>query len=160
MAVVEHNDDAWQAHLELGVACLDRGDIGCARHHFSRAVIVQPDRVETQHCLAVALLKSGRSEQAVTLLERALQGAPHAHKLKTTLLEAYVESHDAAKAKKIAETLLEFDPGDYDTRVLYATALLQLGELPAAQREFREVLSIDPLNTRAKKGLATAPPKE
>jgi len=154
--VVEHNDNAWQAHMELGVACLDAENIATALHHFTRAVMIQPDRAETQHCLAVTLLRLGRSEQAVAVLERALKEVPGSNQLQATLLEAYVASHESKKAKEIAEVLLTFDPGDCDTRVLYAEALLQLDELSAARKEFREVLSIDPLHARATEGLATA----
>ena len=153
-ATVRENDNAWQPHMNLGVMFLDDGDVEQACRHFSRAASIRPDLGETQHCFGVSLVKKGNFVRAIQVLERSILSATYHPKIEPTLLRAYVEAYQTAKAIELAEKLLAFDPGDISVWLLYARALMQSCADDRAAKEYEEVLQIDSLNQEARHGLS------
>jgi protein O-mannosyl-transferase len=67
--VAEYAADAYNS---LGVILAQRGDVKGAAEEFERAVQIQPALVSAQQNLAVALMREGRTDDAVTQLKLAV----------------------------------------------------------------------------------------
>ena len=63
--------DDVRAHVELGAAYLDRGDLPSAIHELSRAVELRPDHPRASYLLGVAYARQGDDTAAISSLERA-----------------------------------------------------------------------------------------
>jgi small GTP-binding protein len=63
--------DDVRAHVELGAAYLDRGDLPSAIAELSRAVDLRPDHPRALYLLGVAFARSGDEGEAIHALERA-----------------------------------------------------------------------------------------
>ncbi len=65
-------------------------------------------------------------------------------------------SEDWALARDLNLQILEKDPQDLDAKIRLGKACLELREYQKARKYFREVLTVDPINTVAKKNLELA----
>jgi small GTP-binding protein len=63
--------DDVRAHVELGAAYLDRGDLDAAVTELSRAVELRPDHPRALYLLGVAYARRGDESEAISALERA-----------------------------------------------------------------------------------------
>ncbi|HXU70039.1 MAG TPA: tetratricopeptide repeat protein [Polyangia bacterium] len=63
--------DDVRAHVELGAAYLDRGDLDAAVTELSRAVELRPDHPRALYLLGVAYARRGDENEAISALERA-----------------------------------------------------------------------------------------
>jgi Flp pilus assembly protein TadD len=63
--------DDVRAHVELGAAYLDRGDLDAAVTELSRAVQLRPDHPRALYLLGVAYARRGDETDAIQALERA-----------------------------------------------------------------------------------------
>ena len=63
--------DDVRAHVELGAAYLDRGDLDAAVTELSRAVELRPDHPRALYLLGVAYARRGDEHDAIAALERA-----------------------------------------------------------------------------------------
>ncbi|HEX6837966.1 MAG TPA: tetratricopeptide repeat protein [Polyangia bacterium] len=63
--------DDVRAHVELGAAYLDRGDLDSAVTELSRAVELRPDHPRALYLLGVAYARRGDEHDAILMLERA-----------------------------------------------------------------------------------------
>jgi small GTP-binding protein len=63
--------DDVRAHVELGAAYLDRGDLDSAVTELTRAVELRPDHPRAQYLLGVAYARRGDANEAIQALERA-----------------------------------------------------------------------------------------
>jgi small GTP-binding protein len=63
--------DDVRAHVELGAAYLDRGDLDSAVTELTRAVDLRPDHPRAQYLLGVAYARRGDANEAIAALERA-----------------------------------------------------------------------------------------
>jgi small GTP-binding protein len=63
--------DDVRAHVELGAAYLDRGDLDAAVTELSRAVELRPDHPRALYLLGVAYARRGDEQDAIGALERA-----------------------------------------------------------------------------------------
>ncbi|HEY2746738.1 MAG TPA: tetratricopeptide repeat protein [Polyangia bacterium] len=63
--------DDVRAHVELGAAYLDRGDLDAAVTELSRAVELRPDHPRALYLLGVAYARRGDENEAIGALERA-----------------------------------------------------------------------------------------
>jgi len=68
--------DDVRAHVELGAAYLDRGDLDAAVTELSRAVQLRPDHPRAQYLLGVAYARRGDETDAIQALERAATARP------------------------------------------------------------------------------------
>jgi small GTP-binding protein len=63
--------DDVRAHVELGAAYLDRGDLDAAVAELARAVELRPDHPRALYLLGVAYARRGDESEAISALERA-----------------------------------------------------------------------------------------
>ena len=65
-----------RAHVNLGNALLDRGDIDGAIGHFRQAVEIRPAFAEAHNNLGAALSRRGELDEAIVQYRRALEITP------------------------------------------------------------------------------------
>jgi small GTP-binding protein len=63
--------DDVRAHVELGAAYLDRGDVAAAVAELERAVELRPDHPRALYLLGIAFARQGEEGEAIRALERA-----------------------------------------------------------------------------------------
>ena len=138
------NNDAWIAHLRLGVRKMDRGDIDEAIDHFRNASRLRPELAETKNNLGAALIKKERYDEAIVVLEEALLVAKPLEGTRRSLAEAYCKTGRFAEARDLVAELLKQDPTSLSLLTTNAIALFGLGEEQKGIEEIGRALALDP----------------
>lgn len=114
-----------------------------ALEHFRSAVRRDPDFLDAHVKLANALARSGRLDEAVEELDRALELAPddHGRELRLKRATALLNLGRTREAVEDLRRLAGQAPEDPTPTIRIAEALEAAGELEAAEREYRSALS-------------------
>jgi tetratricopeptide (TPR) repeat protein len=83
------------------------------------------------------LVRQGRTEDALQLLEKAAKAKPGSARAHAELGKALLDSGKAQAAAKSLERALALDPSAWAIRLILGRAYLQLGRTQEADREFR-----------------------
>ncbi|MBK8231837.1 MAG: tetratricopeptide repeat protein [Candidatus Eisenbacteria bacterium] len=148
--VVQRHPDFPDAQLGLGLVLLAAGRTSEARAHLERAVALQPRFVRALEALARIELSEGDPNQAVSLIARALEQAPHypdLHYLSGRALEMLGREREAELAYQAA---IDRHHGYIDARVALGLSLLKSGEVARGRAEMEQVLRIDPVHPVAR----------
>ena len=125
---------------------------------FERAVTLDPDFGAAWNSWVEQLARSGKSEEALTVAERALARAS----LRTPLIKARIQLRAANLRKDEAArfgaltTLAGLAPNDAATLLALAEAEQRQRRFPAAASGYRRVLALEPTNAGALNGLGYA----
>jgi tetratricopeptide (TPR) repeat protein len=106
--------------------------------------------------LAVALRRTGRSAEAVTLLERATEREPTLSQAFYELGTLLYEQRRVAEAEAVLNRGIKLMPGAGDCSLALGTILLDRGELENAAIAFARVLANAPGHSGAPHGLGSA----
>ncbi|HMQ14985.1 MAG TPA: hypothetical protein PKC49_03340 [Phycisphaerae bacterium] len=85
-AVLEHDPNDWDSHLNLAYLLQLRDPPACLEHA-RRAAELRPDDLRTQAGLAEALLINGRRDEALTRLRQLLASLPPADPMRSAVAE-------------------------------------------------------------------------
>ena len=166
------------AQLGLAQALVQQGKIGDAEPNFRRAAELEPKYREyllqlaglyekggqTTEAIAIyrefpdngaaqarvgeLLLEARKFEDAVPRLEEAYaKDASPANR--SALAAAYVFTRKLDKALPLLEQSVAAAPGDYDLRMMYARALRDRRQFPAAARQFYEATRLKPAEPKS-----------
>ncbi len=122
----------------MGTLSFDEGDIPAASTVLEKAVALVPDDRQSLYALALVRLKQGRTDDAVTLMDKSMQDLSPAvrHVREGTVLASY---RAYTQALDVFQKATVEDPGSYDA--FYNLAVLRLEQtkdlaasLQAAQR--------------------------
>ena len=118
--VVTQNPNHAEAHYDLGVLYLDRGQTDAAVRHLSRALSLAPDYPNAMNALGALNLREGRLEEARALFDKAIRRDPrfaqaHVNRAKVCLLEGNQGGAEQGIAAAIA-----IDPGNGKAHMLRA----------------------------------------
>lgn len=102
-----------------------------------------PDNPAVQTRVGELLLESKKFEDAVPRLEESYRQAPDAVN-RTALASAYVFTHQLDKALPLLQQATSDSPGNYDLRLMYAHALRDKKQFPAAAAQFYAAAKIKP----------------
>lgn len=105
--------------------------------------------------LAYALRQTDRTEEAVEVLEQALENGVSDLALQALLGSYLIEVGDAAKAKGLLELLTETHPDYAEGHNYLGVAYNQLGRSADARREFERVIELDPSSAMARNNLGS-----
>ncbi len=137
--------DDVRAHVELGAAYLDRGDLASAIHELGLAVELKPDHARASYLLGVAYARRGDDAEAVDALSRAAamrDGFAQAH---VALGELYRRRGDLEAAADSYRTALDGNLGDAAVRGEVYRGLgavyLSSRRLDKAVRELRKAVA-------------------
>ena len=111
--------------------------------HLKEALQFSPENIPLRLHLADTLYKMERLEEAEQEYQEVIRlGAGNQGKL--GLAQVYFKKADYGTCNVILEELLEVDPDNLETRVLYTRALMKEGAKDQAVEMYQQVLQIDP----------------
>lgn len=113
-----------------------------------KATAVQPDKIHHWENLASLLLDTGRTTEAVTILNEALLQHPSSPSLQITLADAYVQMRRNDLARKVIDSSI-IPTEDRKTTIRRLELLMMLGQPRDAHQAAIEALALDPVNNRA-----------
>jgi tetratricopeptide (TPR) repeat protein len=132
------------------------GDIAQAESLLRRALELDPLWPPTLTTLAELLLLSGRSTEAVPLLQRAIHGAPPYPRAALILVRHYLHGGQAALALEVATPWCDSGKADVDLSALHVAAYAALGLQSEAVANYRRLVARAPDNPVATHTLAVA----
>ena len=142
--------------LTLGRLYLNAGKPDDAARVLRRVLLDEPDMPEASVLLARAETALGQPERAAAALEAAASGNP---RLLASLAELYERQQRWPEAAATYERLSEMAPGSHDTRIRWASALLQTDAAESfaqAREALAPVIEALPTEPRALYLLSTA----
>jgi len=140
--------DSVTAHVNLGAALTQTGDLKGAMEQFEATLRIDPNNTTAHYNLAVLLANENKHQETIVHLEAVIRNDPNdfgAVALLINLLAAApeYELRDGARALKLAQSLYEAT-GSLDHGALVAVALSELdrcSEAAAWQRKMIEIAS-------------------
>ncbi len=136
-------DCAW-CHAQYGGALGNRGDLGGAITHLTRAAALRPHRAGYHAQAGLALLKAGRAADAVPYLDRAVAAQPQNLDAVTNLGLALVEIGHAADALPYLERAAAARPYAAAPRGGLVRAHRALGRLAEVDADLAVLRGLDP----------------
>jgi tetratricopeptide (TPR) repeat protein len=147
------------AHANLASSYLRRGepgDLERARFHFEAAIGIDPGYEGARNGLARALLKLGRTEEAIARWSELLQINPRARAMLCNLCEALFQAgrlpEAEARCLEAIRRKSQIGCAHYNLGRLY----LHQEKILEAEREFSAAIRIKPLDPNARLGLGIA----
>lgn len=138
------NPASWVAHLNLGTALAEAGQVEESLPHLQRALELKPRFPETLNSLGNVLNRLGRSHEALPLLEQAVRIQPRfaeAHNTLGTTLMALERADEGIAAFRRA---LAINPDLTLARINCGWALGNQGKITEAVTQFERVRSQHP----------------
>lgn len=141
--------DAYVVQVHLAARRFDRAEI-LARESLART----PDQPRMVRLRAQALAKSGKTAEANKLLEDGVAARPNSREYVLGLSDLYADQKRTDEAVKLLEQARKTF-GDDETLTMRVASAYELGgRLSEAEKEFRRLLSDDPLNANAMNSLS------
>jgi Tfp pilus assembly protein PilF len=106
-----------------------------------------PDNAAAQARLGEILLASKQYDDALPGLEASFQKDPNQSN-RVALAAAYVLTHKPEKALPLLDQAVAAEPANYDVRMMYARALRDRKQFPAAARQFYEAARLKPSDAK------------
>lgn len=122
------------ANLNLGHLARATGDYQRAVVYYRRQIALRPDDAEARGGVAIALLASGRDEEAETEIKRARELAPGDYRFLTQLAFFYTTRKKTALARPLIEKAIGVEPR-------YAWALITRSEIDLLESRYGDALS-------------------
>ena len=132
------------------------GDIVQAESLLRRALEIDPLSTPTLTTLAELLLLSGRSAEAVPVLQRAIQGAAPHPRAALLLARHYLDRGQPAVALEVATPWCNSGKADIELSALHVAAYAALGRQSDAMAFYRDLVARAPDNPVATHTLAVA----
>jgi tetratricopeptide (TPR) repeat protein len=145
--------DSVTAHVNLGAALTQTGDLNEAVEQFEAALLIDPNNTTAHYNLAVLLANANKHQQAIVHLEAVTRLAPNdagALTLLITLLTTApkYELRNGERALKLAQALYE-TTGSLDQGALVSQALSELGRCSEAADWQRKLIELASKQQRA-----------
>jgi tetratricopeptide (TPR) repeat protein len=121
-----------------------RGDLESAERDYYAALRHAPGHPELNFNLGLIYAQSGRSEQAVPLLETAVAASPNDPAALVALANTQRELGRPAQARAAYESVLTIDPAHLNARYNLATLAHAQGDLASAQTHYKLMLQSVP----------------
>jgi tetratricopeptide (TPR) repeat protein len=153
LAVEERNP---VAHLNLGYALGERGDLEGARRHFERALELRPQSPRAHVGLGNVLVSSGRADEAVVQYREALAMDPESQHALANLGLALAGQGRSDEAIALYRRALAVDPSFAVAHRYLGAALANAGRPAEALPEFEQAVRLDARDPDAWNGLGVA----
>ena len=129
-----------EAWYNLGRVFLAAGKVAEAERHLRRAAEADPGHVMARQRLAVLLIGQKRGDEAVPLLEQAVQAAPEDPAVLFLLATVRDDQGETGKARDLYLKARTAGSANPRLPVYLAEAYLKLGQRAEAARELQAVL--------------------
>ncbi len=139
------------AHNQLGLIYQDRGDLESAETEFRLALAYKPDFFVALNNLAAVLIRQGKYDEAIRLLQRAIALQPDLRGLYiyTNLGLAFLQSGRARRAEAAFLMETSINPQHLPAHVYLGNLYVLSGRYEEAVQEYQRVLLTDPRNKEA-----------
>lgn len=142
--VLNRKPDYAEAHHNLGLILMDRGQYGAAVAYFRHAIRLQPKLAESHNSLGNAYLKAGLAEEAEASFRRAIAAAPAYAKSHFNLANLLNERGQLAEAERFYREAIRIDPNFRDAFNNLANLLRQTDRREESLAALGRALEIDP----------------
>jgi tetratricopeptide (TPR) repeat protein len=143
-ALLRDQPNSAEINRLLGRAYMANGEPSLAEQALHAAVDAAPRDTGIRIELAQLLLRTGRADQSVAMLEEAVRNAPADAQLREVLVRAYVAKSDFVAARGAADDLKTLRP-DSAAGFYLAGLIAQAQQRPDdAQKEFERALALQP----------------
>jgi len=139
-AIVSEDPRNGQAHMRLGYALIDSGDLQKAEAHFRAALAASMPTADVHLGLALCLVSAGRREGAVQALTEARRLEPGNPVVEANIGSLALEAGDTQKAIESLRSALQIDPDLHQARFNLARALARAGRRADALKEAETLL--------------------
>lgn len=147
--------DAFQGHLNLGLANQALGRVDEALANFKSALRCAPHIADTHNHLANALRSCGRAVEAVDCYRNAIRLAPRFVEYHANLGGVLLDLGQPVEAKKVFLTALNCDPGHVRSRVGLGIALGEQDQLDGAESSLEVAFRLAPNSPEVLTNLGT-----
>ena len=147
--------DPQTKYLQAQLA-FERGDMKAARELTQQLLGRAPADPRLLLMAGTVELRAGRLRDAESHLKKALQAVPEARTVRLRLAQTYVRAGQAARAMEMLAPLQATANGDPEVLATLAEALLLTGELKKAEAAYRELIRLNPNDTKSRTALAVA----
>jgi tetratricopeptide (TPR) repeat protein len=121
---------------------------------FTHALAVTSNNDVAQTNLGIVLLRKGKLDEAISLLQAAVNLRPENAPAHDNLAKAFLQKGQVADAMVHYHKLLEIQPENIEAHNVWGTVLIQQRRIREAIEQWREALAIQPENGNAMSNLA------
>jgi len=140
--------------VQAAAMALDQGNLASAKEQAEAVLAVAPGEPNSSQILALALMREGNAQAALSHLRNAAKGAPNHPPVLNILGVALGLVGDRAGARKQFKNVKRLDPGFLDARFNLAQLELDDTRFGKAKAEFDAILAAQPMNADALAGKA------
>ncbi len=144
------------AHLYLGVALRQKGDVDKAVIEYQKALEIDPDSAETCYDLGNALAEEGKMDEAIIQFQKARAIDPAYADPYDDLGNALIQKGQVDEAIIDYQKALAINPNNAQACYHLGNALLQKGQADKAIIQYQKALAIDPNYAQACNNLGNA----
>ncbi len=153
---VEVNANNYLAHINLGEALAEQGNIEEAEKHFSRALQLNPRSAVAHNNLGNILQQQGKLEKAIDHFYESLHRDPNLSETHFNLGNALLRQGKIEEARIHFATALQIRPDFAEGYNSLGVALARQGKLDEAIVHFREAVRLKPSYAQARSNLELA----
>jgi protein O-mannosyl-transferase len=121
---------------------------------FTHALAVTSNNDVAQNNLGIVLLRKGKLDDAISLLQAAVNLRPENAPAHDNLAKAFLQKGQVADAMVHYRKLLELQPDNMEVHNIVGTVLIQQGHIREGVEEWQKALAIQPDNGNAMSNLA------
>src|SRR6266478_661574 len=121
---------------------------------FRHALAVTANNDVAENNLGIVFLRQGKVDQAISLLQAAIDLRPENGPAHNNLAKALLQKGRVAEAMVHYRKFLEIEPENVEARNILGTAFIQQGRIREAVEQWQEAQTIEPENGNAASNLA------
>jgi Flp pilus assembly protein TadD len=150
LKVTDKNDIA---HINLGAAFMEAGNLDGAIKHYEEAARINPD-ANIYNILGKAMAEKGNENEAIRYFSRSIELNPSDARIHSILAMSLLKQGNVREAVEHYRRALELKPGLVDAHNGLGVALARNGDMDGAIHGFQEALRIEPGNISALSNVA------
>ena len=144
------------AHVNLGIALLQKGRVDDAITQYQEALQINPNDAEAHVNFGQALVRKGKADDAISHYQKALQIKPGIAETHFNLGNAFLQKGSVAEAIAQYQQALQINPNYAQARNNLGNALQQEGRMDEAISQYQGALQINPDYAEAHRNLGLA----
>lgn len=143
----EPSSENGRAHLYLGQALAQIGQIDQAVEHLTRATLLAPDLESVWLALSQMQVSQKQLEAALETLRAAAQALPESAALQLALGESYLSGNFLTQASQALRKATQLEPANTQASLLLSQTLLKLGYCEEARTILQQAYERNPAHT-------------